>query len=249
MTQKYTILGLVAIAFVAGSIMTSTVAYASDHQNGTPFLQEELDAINAIVADILLDITELQNLQVSWVDVIDIPADFADDIDNDLLAGLSCSTDQIIKWDGTQWVCATSAINSDGGELALMKVDCNLLREILGEGIQTNTVNGCELGEIDLTFDTLDLSTFNLAKADLSLNTFVNVAFIDADLTDASFTDTEFFGVNFSGANLSGTNFSGAEFCPKCVVILTGAFADPPCIGLVVDEIFICDTLPTSPAL
>ena len=91
------------MAFVTGSIMTSTTAYASSHQNGTPFLQEEIDAIAAIVDEILAELEELKNLKVSWVNMTDVPAGFADDIDNDLLAGLNCNTDQIIKSNGILW--------------------------------------------------------------------------------------------------------------------------------------------------
>ena len=61
--------GLVAIAFVAGSITTSSVAFASNAQ-GQPFqeLQKQIDDIlNGAIA-----------IPVNWADIIGIPADIAD---------------------------------------------------------------------------------------------------------------------------------------------------------------------------
>jgi len=50
MTQKTIIIGLVALAFVAGSIMTGTMAYAAP--NGQPF-QAILDAIDDLQSQIV----------------------------------------------------------------------------------------------------------------------------------------------------------------------------------------------------
>jgi len=46
-----------------------------------------------------------------WADVINKPLGFADDIDDDVLGGLGCTTDQIAKFDGTQWVCDNQSGN------------------------------------------------------------------------------------------------------------------------------------------
>jgi len=43
----------------------------------------------------------------SWSEIGDLPAGFADDVDNDILGGLSCANGQIAKWNGSAWQCAT----------------------------------------------------------------------------------------------------------------------------------------------
>jgi len=41
-----------------------------------------------------------------WSAITGKPAGFADDIDNDVLGGLSCASGQIAKWGGSAWQCA-----------------------------------------------------------------------------------------------------------------------------------------------
>jgi hypothetical protein len=45
-------------------------------------------------------------LGAPWTGLYSVPAGFADDIDNDVLGGLSCGGGQVAKWDGTAWSCA-----------------------------------------------------------------------------------------------------------------------------------------------
>jgi len=219
MTQKTIMIGLVAIAFVAGTIMTSSMAYAA---NGQPFefLQEQVAAIELIIQDLQ---DTLDNLHVSWTEITDIPAGFADDIDNDLLSEIStsCTVDQIPKWDGTLWNCTDSASDSLAGDFALRKIDCNIIGELLGLPIQFDTMNGCNL--VDVELDEIEIPGANLSLA---------------DLTDAVFDEADLSNVDFSGANLSGVDFHGTNLSGA---ILTDAFADPPCFNNP-----ICATLPTS---
>jgi trimeric autotransporter adhesin len=42
-----------------------------------------------------------------WSAITGKPAGFADDIDNDILGGLSCASGEIAKWNGSAWQCAT----------------------------------------------------------------------------------------------------------------------------------------------
>ena len=46
------------------------------------------------------------SLKAPWAGISDIPSDFADSIDNDTLAGLSCGNGGIIRWNGSDWVCS-----------------------------------------------------------------------------------------------------------------------------------------------
>ncbi|MCH7940623.1 MAG: hypothetical protein IH842_01450 [Thaumarchaeota archaeon] len=67
-------------------------------------MQAEIDAINMLIKDMQ---DELKNIHVPWVNVTGIPTGFADNIDNDTLSQISfCTTNQIVKWNGTHWVCA-----------------------------------------------------------------------------------------------------------------------------------------------
>jgi hypothetical protein len=56
-----------------------------------------------------------------WVGITGKPPGFADDIDNDALGGLSCSSGQVAKWDGAAWGCAADAHTTytAGGGLVL----------------------------------------------------------------------------------------------------------------------------------
>ncbi|MGD8491084.1 MAG: hypothetical protein PVI68_18890, partial [Anaerolineae bacterium] len=40
-----------------------------------------------------------------WAGLSGLPGDFADQVDNDTLAGLSCGEGQVTKWDGSLWIC------------------------------------------------------------------------------------------------------------------------------------------------
>jgi len=44
---------------------------------------------------------------VPWAGISGVPPGFADNIDNDVLGGLSCANNQVAKWNGTAWACAT----------------------------------------------------------------------------------------------------------------------------------------------
>jgi hypothetical protein len=46
------------------------------------------------------------SLRTTWTGVAGKPAGFADDTDNDALAGLACGNGQLAKWNGTAWACA-----------------------------------------------------------------------------------------------------------------------------------------------
>jgi hypothetical protein len=51
--------------------------------------------------------TSLVGLQVPWLGILDMPAGFADQVDDDALTGLACDPGEIPKFDGGNWSCAT----------------------------------------------------------------------------------------------------------------------------------------------
>jgi predicted regulator of Ras-like GTPase activity (Roadblock/LC7/MglB family) len=61
--------------------------------------------------------TELQtsgSASVHWGNLASVPAGFADDIDDDILGGLSCANGEIAKWDGSAWQCAADEVGAGG---------------------------------------------------------------------------------------------------------------------------------------
>lgn len=256
-TQKYILFGLLAIIFTTSSMMTPTAAYASNHQNGTPFLQEEIDAIAVIVDEILAELEELKKLKVSWVNVTDVPAGFADGIDNDLLAELDCNTDQIIKSNGILWNCVDDESRSAtvSGSPGL---DCNMIRLMLGQSLQQDTRNGCDLR--GAPFDIMDISGADLTGADISR--FKSPAWFhegiasQVDFTDANLSELDFYRTDLSGSNFSGADLTGALF--QHAVLTDAIFTDADltnanfndsvdqpigsidCIGTPINAMFTC---------
>ena len=51
---------------------------------------------------------------VPWTSITSKPAGFADDIDDDILGGLSCANGEIAKWDGSAWQCAADQTGAGG---------------------------------------------------------------------------------------------------------------------------------------
>jgi hypothetical protein len=54
-------------------------------------------------------------LAVPWAGVHGKPAGFADDVDDDVLGGLSCASGELAKWNGGAWACAADA--DSGGDI------------------------------------------------------------------------------------------------------------------------------------
>ncbi len=52
--------------------------------------------------------------KASWNGLRDVPGGFADNVDNDSLAGLSCASGAIPEWSGSTWVCGTDDIGTSG---------------------------------------------------------------------------------------------------------------------------------------
>jgi len=231
MRNKSTMIGLVAVALVAGS---SGIAYSTAEPMGTPFLQAELDAIAEIVFGLQ---DQLTNLVVTWEQVTEKPAGLV------IVTGV-CTEDQIAKWDGAQWICTNSASNVEGGEVALRKLDCILIGSIFDKPIQFNLENGCDL--TNTFFDGLDISGTNLSGADFTGSSIDEVNLSGADLSDANLSGVDFFRVDLSGTNFSGANISGATFDNSDLngADFTGATNQPigeiECIGTPIGATFTC---------
>jgi hypothetical protein len=50
---------------------------------------------------------------VDWTDIQNVPADLLDG-DSDILAGLSCSSNEVAMWNGSNWVCQTLSSGTAG---------------------------------------------------------------------------------------------------------------------------------------
>ncbi len=56
-----------------------------------------------------------QAASVPWSGLTGVPAGFADNTDDDTLAGLSCASGQVAKWNGSAWACANDDTGGGGG--------------------------------------------------------------------------------------------------------------------------------------
>lgn len=50
-----------------------------------------------------------------WSGLSGVPAGFADDVDDDVLADVQCSNGEIIEWNGAAWTCGTDDVGQGGG--------------------------------------------------------------------------------------------------------------------------------------
>jgi hypothetical protein len=57
----------------------------------------------------------LYALKAPWSGLTDVPGGFADGVDDDTLAGLSCANGQVAEWDGSVWVCGDDDVGTGGG--------------------------------------------------------------------------------------------------------------------------------------
>lgn len=90
----------------------------------------------------------------------------------DILGTLACTTNQIAKYDGSQWIYSTKG--------TMTTVDCNNL-------VPDVNLAGCNLVGLRLT-------GIDLSNADLT-----NIDFKFSDLSGADFTNTDLTGVDFTG--------------------------------------------------
>lgn len=77
-----------------------------------------------------------------WAGLAGMPAGFADGIDDDGLAEVSCSDGQIVEWNGNIWVCGEDDVGAGGGGGDITAVNS-------GEGL----LGGGESGSITLSVD------------------------------------------------------------------------------------------------
>ncbi len=94
------------MAFILGSLVSEPFATA---QMGTPFLQEEIDAIEEIIEKMQ---EQLKNIRVAWVNVTHTPPGFAKDtFTGGIFQGNTssivelCNAGDVVTWNATHWVC------------------------------------------------------------------------------------------------------------------------------------------------
>jgi len=130
MTQ-YTLLGVLAIVFASGSILATTgPAYAGSIEDDISELFSRMSDVESLASQAASDIQQFTNditeLFARISDLESLASSTASDLSGlqelavgppgppgvDTLGGLSCTTDQIAKWDGTQWICANEVISA-----------------------------------------------------------------------------------------------------------------------------------------
>jgi len=114
---------LIAAAFVAGSMMTGTIAFAAPGDKGQPF-----EALQAAIEDLQTQIDNITAGAVDWSAITGIPAGFVDDVDNvddadadstNELQAISLSGNDLTLSDGG----GTVTLPSGGGSGTVTSVD------------------------------------------------------------------------------------------------------------------------------
>jgi hypothetical protein len=191
MINKTILVGLVAISFVAGSIMTGTMA------EGAKAADPIVTALNSIAAAI----SGIQpNVNVNPTPVtINAPQGIQG------ITGVTGAT-------GPQGITG-----EPGGDSEKLKVDCNLIKAKLNLNLQFDVSNGCNLSGADLRGADLsgaDLSGADLSGANLFGGSLSGANLSGANLDHADLTDADLNGADFSGADLSSMNFEGCTGTP-----------------------------------
>lgn len=237
MTKTIMILAIAA-AFVAGSIVTGTVAYADDDwvPKGKPF-QKLGEFIKKLVQQVRQNTADISELQEGGVQ--GPPGE-----PGPIGAGLSCENQKVIQAVISEFVVDPECIIDTDGDTVEDGVDncpnvanpeqLDLDSDGLGDICDPNpdsplnndcsnfTPNAdlreCNLLGVDLSG--LDLSGANLSDAvissDLSGTNLSGAILIGTHLSGANLNGANLSGVNLLGVDLSNTNLSGA--------ILIGAF-------------------------
>lgn len=97
-----------------GNVTAKPVGFENDTDDGIFQSSDSIDNGLCVTGDVVSwsgikwECLTVSTLSVLWEDIENKPDGFADDIDNDVLGNLTCTKDQIAKWDDTlnQWVCA-----------------------------------------------------------------------------------------------------------------------------------------------
>lgn len=115
--------GLVNLS-IGGGAVVSGVFSSIDWGNNVFFLQIKMDATGGTAYALmgssqLLSVPYALNAKtvssIDWSDVTNVPADLLDGDDNtDVLAGLSCSTNEIAMYNGSTWVCQAMPNSTTG---------------------------------------------------------------------------------------------------------------------------------------
>lgn len=116
--------GLVNLSIGGGAVASGDFT-TIDWGNNVYFLQIKMDASGGS-AYVLMGSSQLLSVpyalnaktvsSIDWTDVANVPVDLLDGDDNtDVLAGLSCSTNEIAMYNGSAWVCSAMP-NSTAGQ-------------------------------------------------------------------------------------------------------------------------------------
>ncbi len=149
----------------------------------------------------------------SWSSLSGVPAGFADDVDNDTLGELSCSSGQLAKWSGAAWACSvdidtdTNTTYSAGPGLELVGTSFRVgPGAITGTQIATGTITNSDVSA------SAAISATKIAGAAAVLNSFSQQAF-DSDLLFLDGANNE-IGINHSipssALDVNGTTRSNA---------------------------------------
>lgn len=117
--------GLVSLNIGGGAVVSGDFS-TIDWGGAIYFLQVKLDAAGG-TSYVLMGSTQLLSVpyalnaksvsSIDWSNIQNVPADIADgddDTNTDVLAGLTCSPNEVAMWNGSNWVCSALSSGTSG---------------------------------------------------------------------------------------------------------------------------------------
>ena len=168
-----------------------------------------------------------------WEGIANLPAGFADSIDNDTIAAITAIVGQVAKWDGSAWVAAADEVEDADADpanelnLSLILSDTNLLVSDAGGTLMAD-LSSLVGGDTDPTNElnlSLTLSGTNLLVSDAGGTLVADLGSL-VDDADADPTNELNLSMTLSGTNLLASD-AGGTLTVNLGSLVDDADADP----------------------
>jgi uncharacterized protein YjbI with pentapeptide repeats len=239
------VLGFVAIAFIAGTITSSTLAVADTSTQGQPF-----QVLQSAIQNLQNQINNLQT-QINHIQLTPGPQGQPGPPGPQGPPGTSNNFDPTPLQNQINALrchqAPTNNVDLHGCDLTRLWIshadfyganlgNANLNSSIFDGVSDFDNANLTNANLIGVNIHEGDFVGANLTNATLTGANLSNAAILDATLTNAHFYFANLSNVIFNNSNLSGANFTNANLSGAT---FTGVHASPPCTGNP-----ICSTLP-----
>jgi Fe-S cluster assembly iron-binding protein IscA len=153
--------------------------------------------------------------RVDWSNISGIPSGFADGRDNDTLGEMSCNGNQIVRYDGSKWVCSTD--NNSGGTVTVVNTGLGLT------GGPITTSGTISLGSNYVDGSAYDSRFVNEGQINsITSEMITDVTITNSDLSTGSYTNITGVGI-LSRLNVNGdTYLEGGNFGVRGGILTSG---------------------------